>query len=51
MTITFIATILLLWFVVGTGLAFLIGPMFNHTSCGCWPQNLQKATVRSVNRS
>ncbi len=51
MTITIMATALLLWFAVGTIVGLLIGPLFNHDSCGCWTQNLQSATVRSVNQS
>jgi hypothetical protein len=51
MTITIMATALLLWFAIGTTVGLVIGPLFNHTSCGCWPQNLQRASIRSVRQT
>jgi hypothetical protein len=51
MIVTMIAAVLLLWFALSTILGLLIGPLFNHTTCGCWQQNLQRATVRSASQS
>jgi hypothetical protein len=35
MTIPLVARALLLWFASGLTIAVLLGPLFNHTYCGC----------------
>jgi hypothetical protein len=36
MTITIVATVLLLWLAVSAVAGFLIGPLFNHKLCACY---------------